>query len=200
MKLEFAAERERARLERQLGQARERLGRVQVQQEKAKRRRLTAEEQQEFWLTEALTAQEEINRLETEARDLVVAEGALEPVRTDDVDDSDFETRLESITVEGLEDEALIEAGLPSEAVTDVVDASFVAGLVAGVLVQPLSNPALDKLPISADAQRQDLLTSVAPTVHRTDPARPAPALEKDEASPYEPLPGMVRIYRGRNV
>ncbi|KOU56899.1 hypothetical protein ADK96_37350 [Streptomyces sp. IGB124] len=143
LQLKLGGERERARVDRQLGQAKERLSRVHVQQERARARRMTAEEQQEFWMAEALVAQEEISRLEREAQDLVVvAPGSLEPVRTgsaDAVDDSDFEARLEHITAEGLHDEALIEEDL-QPAPTDPDDAAPQELLVAENPVQPLSN------------------------------------------------------------
>ncbi|KOV13789.1 hypothetical protein ADK90_36590 [Streptomyces sp. XY413] len=143
LQLNLGGERERARVERQLGQAKERLSRVHVQQERARTRRMTAEEQQEFWMAEALVAQEEISRLEREAQDLVVVTpGSLEPVRTDTadaVDDSDFEARLEHITAEGLHDEALIEEDLqPTPTSPD--DAAPQERLVAENPVQPLSN------------------------------------------------------------
>ncbi|MFB6823353.1 hypothetical protein ACFCXA_17405 [Streptomyces virginiae] len=144
LQLKLGGERERARVERRLGQARERLSRVHVQQERARTRRMTAEEQQEFWMAEALVAQEEISRLEREAQDLVVVPpGALEQVRTDTaetVDDSDFEARLEHITAEGLHDEALIEEDLqPAPAGLDDAAAPQ-ESLVAEGPVQALSD------------------------------------------------------------
>ncbi|MFD7397019.1 hypothetical protein ACFV60_18530 [Streptomyces virginiae] len=142
LQLKLGSERERARVERRLGQAKERLSRVRVQQERARTRRMTAEEQQEFWMAEVLVAQEEISRLEREAQDLmVIPPGSLEPVRieTDDaVDDSDFEARLEHITAEGLHDDALIEEDLqPTPAVPDAGPRVL---LVDEDLVQPVSN------------------------------------------------------------
>ncbi|WP_331747140.1 hypothetical protein OG365_39840 (plasmid) [Streptomyces sp. NBC_00853] len=141
--LKLGGERERARVERRLGQARERLSRVHVQQERARTRRMTAEEQQEFWMAEALVAQEEIRRLEREAQGLVVIPaGSLEPVRTetaDAVDDSDFEARLEHITAEGIHDEALIEEDLqPTPAGPEPTELRVLP--VGEDLVQPLSN------------------------------------------------------------
>ncbi|WP_328741318.1 hypothetical protein OHA91_39400 (plasmid) [Streptomyces erythrochromogenes] len=143
LQLKLGGEREQARVERQLGQAKERLSRVHVQQEGARTRRMTAEEQQEFWMAEALVAQEEISRLEREAQDLVVvAPGSLEPVRTETaeaVDDSGFEARLEHITAEGLHDEALIEEDLqPTPTSPD--DAAPQQLPVAENPVQSLSN------------------------------------------------------------
>ncbi|MFA7766389.1 hypothetical protein [Streptomyces sp. NRRL S-448] len=171
LQLKQAGQRERARVERQLGQAKERLSRVRVQQERARNRRMTAEEQQEFWTTEALTAQEEISRLEREAQDLVVPMGILEPARrdeVDEVDDFDFETRLEHITAEGLEDEALIDEDLQPAAPSDPDGDDGIRDLfpVQGG-VQSVSNPVLDKPADGADAQRQaavrDLGGDVAP-------------------------------------
>ncbi|WP_328959763.1 hypothetical protein [Streptomyces virginiae] len=143
LQLKLGGEREQARVERRLGQAKERLSRVHVQQERARTRRMTAEEQQEFWMAEAMVAQEEISRLEREAQDLVVVPpGALEPVRADTadaVDDSDFEARLEHITVEGLHDDALIEEDLqPTPATPDTAELQVL--LVGEERVQPLSN------------------------------------------------------------
>ncbi|MFE5495302.1 hypothetical protein ACFQ7Z_35825 [Streptomyces virginiae] len=143
LQLKLGGERDRARVERQLGQAKERLSRVHVQQERARTRRMTAEEQQEFWMAEALVAQEEISRLEREAEDfVVVAPGSLEPVRTgaaEAVDDSDFEARLEHITAEGLHDEALIEEDLQPTP-TGPGDAAPQELFVAENSVQSLSN------------------------------------------------------------
>ncbi|WP_030873792.1 hypothetical protein [Streptomyces sp. NRRL F-2747] len=137
LQLKLGDERERARTERQLGQARERLGRVRVQQERARGRRMTAEEQQEFWMAEVLAAQEEISRLEREAQDLTVVPFAfLEPIRQDapaDVDDSGFDARLEHIAAEGLEDEALIEealGGFSSTIDSELFDHRVLAALI----------------------------------------------------------------------
>ncbi|MBT2454889.1 hypothetical protein [Streptomyces sp. ISL-86] len=160
LQLKLGGVRERARVERLLGQARERLGRVRIQQERARGRRMTAEEHQEFWMAEVLRAQEEISRLEHEAQDLVVVPAALlEPVdrdATDAVDDdSDFEARLEHITAEGLEDEALIEEDLqqgPNE--RDSAAEPHVPA-VQGHPVQPLSNPVLDKLATGYEVLRR---------------------------------------------
>ncbi|MFF4448813.1 hypothetical protein [Streptomyces sp. NPDC001502] len=185
--LKQAGQRERARVERQLGQAKERLSRVRVQQERARNRRMTAEEQQEFWTTEALTAQEEISRLEREAQDLVVPKGIPEPARRDEPDDFDFETRLEHITAEGLEDEALIDEDLqtaPSDPDPDpdpdgddgIRDLLPVQGAV-----QSVSNPVLDKPAAGADVQRQavvrdlggDAAPGAGPAVLAEDQALP---------------------------
>ncbi|MFE2553635.1 hypothetical protein ACFXGI_34645 [Streptomyces sp. NPDC059355] len=150
LQLKLGDERERTRRERQLGQARERLGRVQVQQERARGRRMTAEEQQEFWMAEVLATQEEIRRLESEARDLeVISPAALQPVHREaskDVDDADFDARLEHITAEGLEDEALIEEDLQPEvqAGRDDADEPLVVQAVQDG-VQLVSKMLLDK-------------------------------------------------------
>ncbi|MEJ8640626.1 hypothetical protein WKI68_02565 [Streptomyces sp. MS1.HAVA.3] len=171
LQLKLAGERERARVGRQLGQAKQRLSRVRGQQERARNHRMTAEEQQEFWMTEALTAQEEISRLEREAQDLVVPQTTLEPARPDEVDDSDFETRLEHITAGGLEDEALIDEDLqpaPSDS-----DGDGIRGFLAAQdAVQSVSNSVLDKPDASADVQRQAALASVARALHMAGPAR----------------------------
>ncbi|MFJ9597991.1 hypothetical protein ACIRS3_35255 [Streptomyces virginiae] len=165
LQLKVGSERERARVERQLGQAKERLSRVHVQQERARTRRMTAEEQQEFWMAEALVAQEEISRLEREAQDLVVvAPGSLEPVRTaaaEAVDDSDFEARLEHITAEGLHDEALIEEDLQPTP-TDPGDAAPQELFVAENSVQPLSNT---EQTVSHTAEHPTGRDEVAPAV-----------------------------------
>ncbi|KPI15440.1 hypothetical protein OV450_2578 [Actinobacteria bacterium OV450] len=172
LQLKLGGVREHARLERLLGQARERLARVRIQQELARGRRMTAEEYQEFWMAEVLRAQEEISRLEHESQDLVATPAAgatpYEPVHqgnTDTVDaphtrdawddDSDFEARLEHITAEGVKDEALIEEDLqlaPDE--RDGADAPHVRA-TQGYGVQPLSNPALDKLAAGYEALRR---------------------------------------------
>ncbi|MFD5144210.1 hypothetical protein [Streptomyces sp. NPDC058401] len=177
LQLQMADERERARAELRLGQARERLSRVRIQQERARGRRMTAEEQQEFWMTEALNAQEEISRLERETRDLIVVpQGSLQPVRqdtADEVDDAAFENRLAHITAEGLEDEALIEEDLQPD--TDP-DGPYLL-LTVQDAVQPLSKTPLDKPPTSNDIDRQAALTRVAQTLHAAGPARLATAL-----------------------
>ncbi|WP_442810809.1 DUF3710 domain-containing protein [Streptomyces sp. NBC_01232] len=166
LQLQQAGERERVRIERQLSQARERLSRVTVQQERARNRRMTAEEQQEFWMAEALTAQDEINRLEHEARDLVVPQDTLIFVQQTgiSVDDTDFDIRLEHIAAEGLEDDVLIETDLDPDAdgpaheptaeaspqdrsgpSPDTASDDLAAPLQeAQETVQPLSNPFLD--------------------------------------------------------
>ncbi|MFJ5551222.1 hypothetical protein [Streptomyces sp. NPDC093225] len=149
LQLQLGDERERARLERQLGQARERLGRVQVQQERARGRRMTAEEQQEFWIAEVLAAQEEIRRLEQEAHDMAVvpptpALPALQ-VASADVDDSDFDARLDHITAEGLEDEALIEEDLQPAGSADPEGGAARPGQAVQEPDQPVSKPVLDK-------------------------------------------------------
>ncbi|MGW4689822.1 hypothetical protein ACWEPM_33705 [Streptomyces sp. NPDC004244] len=122
LRLRLASERECARLERQLGQAREWLVRVQLQQERARGRRMTAEEQQAFWMAEVLAAQDQIDRLQREVRNIkAVLPDAAEPGRDEapDTDDfsfaSDFDARLEHITAEGLADEALIREDLARE-------------------------------------------------------------------------------------
>ncbi|MFJ9078324.1 helix-turn-helix domain-containing protein [Streptomyces sp. NPDC102278] len=171
MRLRVVGDRERVRVERQLGQAKERLGRVQVQQERARNRRLTAEEQQQFWTTEALTAQEEINRLEREARSLVIPSGPLDAGRqersgvqgagapentegiegtdnSDGADDSDFDMRLEHIVAEGLEDEALIEADARCEdGEGDEGEDGDESGPEVEVVVPPVSGFSLDGPP-----------------------------------------------------
>ncbi|MEU9799010.1 helix-turn-helix domain-containing protein [Streptomyces sp. NPDC051000] len=177
MRLRVVGDRERVRVERQLGQAKERLGRVQVQQERARNRRLTAEEQQQFWTTEALTAQEEINRLEREARSLVIPSGPLDAGRqersgvqgaevaedtegteaaedteatdnSDGADDSDFDMRLEHIVAEGLKDEALIEADVRCEDEDGEGDEDGdEAGPEVEVVVLPVSGSSLDGPP-----------------------------------------------------
>ncbi|MFG2716360.1 hypothetical protein ACGFX2_38425 [Streptomyces goshikiensis] len=151
LQLKLVGQRERALVGRELGQARERLGRVLVQQERARSRRMTAEEQQEFWMTEALIAQEEINRLERESQDLTLPQGTVEPADRIEADGSDFETRLEHITAEGLEDDALIEADLqhgPPDSVEDDVQVF--------VPVQTASNIVLDQPTTGTDAQREE--------------------------------------------
>ncbi|WP_327260796.1 hypothetical protein OG444_04150 [Streptomyces sp. NBC_01232] len=200
LQLKLGGERERARVERRLGQAKERLSRVQVQQERARTRRMTAEEQQEFWMAEALVAQEEISRLEREAQDLVVVPpGSREPVRAetaDAVDDSEFEARLEHITAEGLHDEALIEEDLqPNPADADPgpdPDEQLHALPVGPDPVQPVSRTVLDKpstssatdlraatdSPAQAQAQAQALLARVPRSPVREEavaPSRPVP-------------------------
>ncbi|MFJ5552510.1 hypothetical protein [Streptomyces sp. NPDC093225] len=169
LQLKLGDERERARRERQLGQARERLGRVQVQQERARSRRMTAEEQQEFWMAEVLAAQEEIRRLEHEAQDDldITPPATLEPVGQDaaaaDTDDADFDARLEFITVEGLQDQALIEEDLQDANDHDDVDQLDVH-VQAAVQdpVQPLSKNGLDKATTSDDAAGAPLAGPVA--------------------------------------
>ncbi|WP_060180723.1 hypothetical protein [Streptomyces sp. IMTB 1903] len=157
VQLKLGDERERARVERQLGQARERLGRVRVQQERARGRRMTAEEQQEFWMAEVLAAEQEINRLEREVQDLAsLPPQPLPPVASaarPDVDDTDFDARLEHITAEGLEDEALIEEDLQPTVSTERNEAGELHGVQAVQEgVQSLSNPGLDKPATSASA------------------------------------------------
>ncbi|MET7533951.1 hypothetical protein [Streptomyces goshikiensis] len=97
------------------------------------------------WLRKAYSVD---SRLEREVRDLVVVPpGPLEPVgrdaadAVDAVDDADFEARLEHITAEGLEDEALIEEDLRPPPVDPV---------------QPLSSPALDKAALDKPATSGD--------------------------------------------
>lgn len=91
------------------------------------------------WLRKAYSVD---SRLEREVRDLVVVPpGPLEPVGRDAVDDADFEARLEHITAEGLEDEALIEEDLRPPPVDPV---------------QPLSSPALDKAALDKPATSGD--------------------------------------------
>ncbi|MFE2523913.1 helix-turn-helix domain-containing protein [Streptomyces sp. NPDC059382] len=161
MRLRVADDRERVRVERQLGQAKERLGRVRVQQERARTRRLTAEEQQQFWTTEALSAQEEINRLEREARSLVVPvgppdadgrspRGADAAEGDEEADETTFDVRLEHIVAEGLEDEAVIEADIRFEADTRLE--SEVA--VVGAAVPPVSNVPLDRAGVDGGGSR----------------------------------------------
>ncbi|MET3988055.1 hypothetical protein [Streptomyces sp. PvR034] len=177
LQLRLADEREAARAERRLGQAREWLGRVRIQQERARGRRMTAEEQQEFWMTEALSAQEEISRLERETQDLlVVPPGSLQPVRrdpVDEVDDVGFEALLDHITAEGLQDEALIEDDLKPDPDPDGPPVR----LVVQDAVQPVSKTVLDKAATSGDTERQAALALVARTLHAAGPARLAPAL-----------------------
>lgn len=155
MRLKVVGDRERVRVEHQLGQAKERLGRVRVQQERARNRRLTAEEQQQFWTTEALTAQEEINRLEREARSLVVPvgpsdadgrspSGADATEGDDEADETTFDVRLEHIVAEGLEDEAVIEADIRFESEVAVV----------GAAVPPVSNVPLDRAGVDGGGSR----------------------------------------------
>ncbi|MER5776957.1 hypothetical protein ABT144_22215 [Streptomyces sp. NPDC002039] len=178
MRLRVADDRERERVERQLGQAKERLGRVQVQQERARNRRLTAEEQQQFWTTEALTAQQEINRLEREARSLVIPvgppdadgrspSGAGAAEGDDEADETTFDIRLEHIVAEGLEDEAVIEADIRFEA-----DARFESEVeVVGAAVPPVSNVPLDTGGVDGDGSRparQALPYRVLRTIGRT--------------------------------
>ncbi|MER6519258.1 hypothetical protein ACFWHQ_24710 [Streptomyces sp. NPDC060334] len=164
MRLRVAGDRERVRVERQLGQAKERLGRVQVQQERARNRRLTAEEQQQFWTTEALTAQEEINRLEREARSLVIPvgppdadgrspSGADATEGDDEADETTFDVRLEHIVAEGLEDEAVIEADIRLESDVRVESGVGAAGAV-GAAVPPLSNVPLDRAGVDDGGSR----------------------------------------------
>lgn len=205
LQLKLGGERERAQVERRLGQARERLSRVRVQQERARRRRMTAEEQQEFWVSEALTAQEEISRLEREAQDLaVVPPGSLEPARqdetdetdeTDEVADCDFETRLEHITAEGLEDEALIEEDRQPAPFDSDGDDELQTLLAVQDTVQPVSNLALDKPATSADVQRQAALASVARVLRAAGPVRLAPVLE----GAAHLTPAVPRPFRSRH-
>ncbi|MFJ5551833.1 hypothetical protein [Streptomyces sp. NPDC093225] len=122
LQLRQTGERERARIELLLSQAKERLGRVQLQQERARSRRLTAEEQQDFWLAEAAAAHEEINRLEREARDLAVPESSVVELPSEDGDDasrsdSEIDILLEHIEAEGREDDAQIERDLEPDSV-----------------------------------------------------------------------------------
>ncbi|MFD4939010.1 hypothetical protein [Streptomyces virginiae] len=197
LQLKLGSERERARVERRLGQAKERLSRVRVQQERARTRRMTAEEQQEFWMAEVLVAQEEISRLEREAQDLVVIPpGSLEPVRietADAVDDSDFEARLEHITAEGLHDDALIEEDLqPAPAVPDAGPRVL---LVDEDLVPPLSNT--EGVPSSSS-------TLPAPPAMTTRPRQPAvsnsrPKWRWTSPSPAATLNGTPRTLRRRS-
>ncbi|MBT2539770.1 hypothetical protein J7E99_03380 [Streptomyces sp. ISL-44] len=200
LQLKLAGERDRARVERQLGQARERLGRVRVQQERARNRRMTSEEQQEFWMTEALTAQEEISRLEREAQDLVVPQESLEPVppgEVDEVDDSDFESRLEHITAEGLEDEAQIEEDLPPGPSESRGEEDAQTVLLVQDVVQPVSNPVLDKPATSTDVQHQAaLLASTAHVLRTASPTRIAAALGGAATS----VPAAPRPSRGKRV
>ncbi|MEI5011851.1 hypothetical protein RB196_35400 [Streptomyces sp. PmtA] len=179
LQLKMAGERERARIERLLAQARERLGRVKVQQERARSRRVTSEEQQEFWMTEALAAQEEINRMEREAADLIVAQGAVEPVRPREVDDSEFELRLEHITAEGIEDEALLDdriepaSARPAAGSHDAtpVPEELRLPAVPGP-VQPVSNHLLDKPSGRTGDRHRAAYVSVAYALHQAGPAR----------------------------
>ncbi|MFB6807948.1 hypothetical protein [Streptomyces sp. NPDC056387] len=190
LQLNQAGEREKARIELQLSQARERLSRVQLQRERARSRRLTAEEQQEFWMREAVAAQDEINRLEREAHDLAVPEGTVASrPGPGDVTDSDTEVdiRLEHIEAEGFEDEARIKLDLDVEDVettsapvpqpsddsctlTDAQPAAETANAVVAKLhpepsdgranVQLLSNESLDRPSTSASTQRASVSTS----------------------------------------
>ncbi|WP_327388273.1 MULTISPECIES: hypothetical protein [unclassified Streptomyces] len=199
LQLKLVGEREQGRVGRQLGQAKERLSRVRVQQERARNRRMTAEEQQEFWMTEALTAQGEIRRLEREAQDLVVPQTILEPARrneADVVEDSDFETRLEHITAEGLEDEALIDEDLQPAAPSDPEGDDGIRDLPA-VTVQSVSNPVLDKTAASTDVQRQAAPASVARVLRMIGlTLHLDPELERAvQSAPAEP-----RLSPGRNV
>ncbi|MER7764349.1 hypothetical protein [Streptomyces sp. NPDC097619] len=182
LQLKLGNERERGRMERQMGQARERLGRVRVQQERARHRRMTAEELEQYWLAEALLADEEIRRLEEEARDLVVIPPqTVALVSREAPDDSVFDDELERIAAEGLEDDALLEEerlrAAPAE--EDESDAHLVVQAVQVVQdgVQPLSNIALDKPPTSTDTERRTALTLVARTLDAAGPARLATAL-----------------------
>ncbi|MGW2995384.1 hypothetical protein ACWDA9_27750 [Streptomyces sp. NPDC001193] len=181
LQLKLGNERERTRTERQLGQARERLGRVRVQQERARGRRMTAEEHQEFWMSEVLAAQEEISRLEREAQDLaVIAPTSLEPVRTDtpdDVDDAEFDARLQHITAEGLEDEALIEEDLQPEVPSQLDDADVppVVQAVQGS-VQPVSRVLLDKPDTSQDVPPEAITDRAARPAKRVHWAEAAEA------------------------
>ncbi|KJY24046.1 helix-turn-helix domain-containing protein [Streptomyces katrae] len=122
LQLRQAGERERTRIELQLSQAKERLSRVKLQQERARSRRLTAEEQQDFWLAEAAAAHEEINRLEREARDLAVPDSSVATLPREDSDvasrsDTEIDILLEHIEAEGREDEAEIELDLEPDSV-----------------------------------------------------------------------------------
>ncbi|MFJ5811150.1 hypothetical protein [Streptomyces sp. NPDC093093] len=206
LELQLAGERERARAELRLGQARERLGRVRIQQERARGRRMTAEEQQDFWMTEALNAQEEISRLERETQDLIVVpQGLLPPVRqdtADEVDDAAFEARLEHITAEGLEDEALIEEDLQPAHDPDGPPLL----LVVQDAVQLVSKTVLDKAATSSDTDRQAALALVARTLHAAGPARLAPALHAAGPARLVPAqraaaaPGPSRILLKRSL
>ncbi|MFD7836178.1 hypothetical protein [Streptomyces sp. NPDC059761] len=167
LQLQLGDERERARLERQLGQARERLGRVQVQQERARGRRMTAEEQQEFWIAEVLAAQEEIRRLEREAQDLAAVPPATPVPAPRDAadavdDDSDFEARLEHITAEGLEDEAVIEEDLQPATPPEHEETAEPLAQAIKDHVQPVSNQTLDKPATSNDGSIKAKLASAA--------------------------------------
>ncbi|WP_331747080.1 hypothetical protein OG365_39720 (plasmid) [Streptomyces sp. NBC_00853] len=189
LQIQLSGERERGRVERRLSEAKEHLGRVRVQQERARTRRMTVEEQQEFWMAEVLAAQQEISRLERESQDLVVLPpGTLEETRpdlTEAMDEADFEARLEHLTAEGLQDEALIEEDrrLTWDAADD--DVLQVPHVIQGA-VQPVSNTGLDKPPNSENTQNDR--ASVAIVVHASDatPAVPAPrsAAQPDPEAP----------------
>ncbi|MEU6867707.1 hypothetical protein ABZ924_31475 [Streptomyces sp. NPDC046876] len=191
LQLKLGDERERARLERQLGQARERLGRVQVQQERASGRRMTAEEQQEFWMAEVLAAQEEIRRLERETQELAAVPPAT-PVpaprdAADVVDDeSDFEARLEHITAEGLEDEALIEEDLQPAPTSEREEIAEPPAQALQDPVQPVSNQTLDKPATSNDGSPKAMQASAAEldAWFRSLPRHEAPAEEDEESRP----------------
>ncbi|MFJ3516686.1 hypothetical protein [Streptomyces sp. NPDC090131] len=208
LQLKLGGERERARVERRLGQAKERLSRVQVQQERARTRRMTAEEQQEFWMAEALVAQDEISRLEREAQDLVVVPpGSLEPVRAetaDAVDDSEFEARLEHITAEGLHDEALIEEDLqPNPADADpgpepdpdpVLDEQLHALPAGPDPVQPVSKTVLDKPSTSSDTDVRAASDSPAQAQAQALLARvPRSPVREEAVAPSRPVPKAPR-------
>lgn len=177
LQIQLSGERERARVERRLSEAKEHLGRVRVQQERARTRRMTVEEQQEFWMAEVLAAQQEISRLERESQDLVVLPpGTLEETRpglAEAMDEADFEARLEHLTAEGLQDEALIEEDrrLTSDAADD--DVLQAPHVIQGA-VQPVSNTGLDRPPTSENIHNNTAPVAIA--VHASDATPTVPA------------------------
>ncbi|WP_214353453.1 hypothetical protein [Streptomyces sp. CJ_13] len=160
LQLRHAREQEQARLQKQLGLAKERLSRVRTQQERAQSRRMTAEEQQEFWMGEVLAAQADIEYLEGQVQDIAVPETSVAPVAQDTMDDTEFDHRLEHIEAESAEDEAAFEAASPPQEDTRPEDRPPLSSPV-----QDLSNTALDKSATSTfpatgqdGAQRAELL------------------------------------------
>ncbi|MFI1154977.1 hypothetical protein [Streptomyces sp. NPDC020817] len=181
LQLQLGDERERVRMERQLGQARERLARVRIQQERARNRRMTSEELQEFWMAEVLAAQDEIRRLEREAQNLeVIPPATIEPVRQDlvpEADDAGFDARLEFITAEGMQDQALIEEDLQRPDQSDT--AGEQEDRAVHRHVQVLSNNGLDKPRTNHDGQ---ILTTMASAAGLDDSYSAQPGKSNPEA------------------
>ncbi|MFD3719802.1 hypothetical protein [Streptomyces sp. NPDC058674] len=179
LRLRLAGDRERARIEREIIEARKRLERVKAQRERARSRRVTAEQQQDFWMAEVLAAQSDLDRLGTDAEDLAVPGGVV-PLLRASADDTEFDARLEGIEAEGLKDDAEFDASLPPHQ-----GAQPGAGPAGGPgvpdSVQDLSNTGLDK-PLTGTVLPPARNTSRPPVPVAPD----APAGVRQEAGPEE--------------